>query len=60
MNIFTLFQHLSPEAQILLLLCLLVVIIGMVIITSMIAFSQRATRNICKLILTISHLLHSR
>lgn len=59
MNFLILFEHLSPEAQTLLLLCLLVTITGIVMVTFMAALSQRATRNICRLIFAISRLLNT-
>ncbi len=47
---------LTPEAQFILLICLLVLSLGTVIVLLVAAFSPTATNNLCNLVTTIAQL----
>jgi hypothetical protein len=52
-------DELTPEAQFILLICLLVLSLGTVIAPLVAAFSPTATNNLCNLVTTIAQLFKS-
>jgi hypothetical protein len=56
MNIVSILDGLTPEAQIILLICLLILSLGTVVLLLVVAFSPVAADNLCNLATTIARL----
>jgi len=59
MNLVSILDGLTPEAQFILLICLLILSLGTVILLLVVAFSPVAADNLCNLATTIAQLFKS-
>lgn len=58
MDVLNLLVELTPQAQVILLVCLLASILGVICLLLIIAFSRSATSNVCHLFTSIAYLLN--